>query len=63
MVESGRVSGKDKIPASIGKQSKRVSEKSESVGVSKNYHYEYRKRVESVSVLKNGGIRVSTGKR
>ena len=38
-------------------------EKVDSVRVSKNCHREYQKRLESVWLLKNGIIRVSTGKR
>ena len=38
-------------------------EKVESVRVTKSCPHEYRKRVESVGVPKNGRIRASTGKR
>ena len=42
-VESGRVSGKGRIRASIEKLSRRVMKNVESVGVSKNCPDEYRK--------------------
>ena len=81
MVQSGRISGKGRIRASIEKLFGLVpkkgpinvstekwknpgeyQEKVESVRASKNYPSGYRKRVDLVSVLKNGRIRESIEK-
>ena len=62
---SRRVLEKSRISVSTGKwwNPSEYSEKLESMRVSKNIPDVYLKRVESVSVLENGGIRASTPKR
>ena len=55
MVESGRVQGKGRIPASIEKLSRRVSEKARICVSTKKWKNlgEYPEKVESFRVLKN----------
>ena len=60
MVESGGVSGKGTIRASIEKHCRRVLEKVEFVQVSKNCPAEYRKRLNPYEYRKT--VQVSTGK-
>ena len=62
---SGRVTKNCRINVSTGKWENpgEYGEKVESVPVPKNCPDEYRKMIESMSVLEKGGFRASTGKR
>ena len=64
MVESEQVPGKDRIPASIEKVSRRVLEKGRICVSTKKWYNpgEYREKIESLRVLEKDRICVSTEK-